>query len=247
VVEDVDKVFLQRRFGENDGYLYEYRWIDDYFLQDLGPELEPYAARFEPRTHETASMFELFQPIRDLVRAVNEAEQSTLDTALAPHLDLRLLITQLAAENFLSEWDGFLGYAGLSNFYLYRSGDTGVARLIPWDKDNTFRSLDTPPWDGFEVNVLGRKVRANPRLRQAYLQRLLEAAALGESLEADVLAAYAQIRAAALADPLKPTTNEGFEQAVADVRAFARQRSAVVRGFVNGTAPSRYRPARTRE
>lgn len=247
VVEDVDKVFLRRRFGEDEGYLYEYRWIDDYFLQDLGADLDAYAARFEPRTHETASAFTLFAPIRELVRAVNEAEPSTLEAALAPHLDLPLLITQLAAENFLSEWDGFLGYAGLSNFYLYRSSGNGVARVIPWDKDNTFKTLDRQPWEGFDANVLARKVKADPRLRQLYLQRLLEAATLGESLEADVAAAYAQIRPAALADPLKPVSNAEFEQAAADARAFARQRPAVVRAFVSGTAPSRYRPARRPE
>jgi spore coat protein CotH len=53
VVEDVDERFLQHALGDDTGYLYEYHWLDDYRLTDLGPDLGPYAMRFEPRTHRS--------------------------------------------------------------------------------------------------------------------------------------------------------------------------------------------------
>lgn len=260
LVEEIDEQFLQRRFGEHDGHLYEYRWIDEYRFEDLGADLEPYAARFEPRTHERDSMFSLYAPIRDLVLVINDAPAADLETALSPYLDVRTLVAHLAAENYLSEWDGLLGYAGLDNFYLYRFARTGLSQLLVWDKDNTFFWLEMPPWHNVDTNVLTRKLWAVPELRMAYLQALLDAAAAADGLEREALGAYEQIRAAALEDPLKPYSNEEFERAIEDVRRFARQRGNVVRRFVrqlapalagtplraiSGTSPFRYRPAPT--
>src|SRR4029453_9202490 len=59
IVESIDKSFLRRVFGvndrgsiENDGYLYEYKWLDSYHFEYLGGELEQYATRFEAKTQE---------------------------------------------------------------------------------------------------------------------------------------------------------------------------------------------------
>src|SRR5581483_7024979 len=74
LVENVNTDFLARHFEEAGGYLYEFKWIDPgYHFDDLGDDLEPYAERFEPRTHETASIYTLFAPIRDMVQTVNRA------------------------------------------------------------------------------------------------------------------------------------------------------------------------------
>ncbi|OFW05155.1 MAG: hypothetical protein A3I61_10325 [Acidobacteria bacterium RIFCSPLOWO2_02_FULL_68_18] len=232
LVEEIDETFARRQFGRGDGYLYEYRWKDEYRFEDLGPELEPYAYRFEPRTRVRESMFSLYAPIRDLVQAINEADEGELEAALAPHLDLRMLVTQLAVENYLADWDGLLGYAGLSNFYLHRSADGGPFHVLPWDKDTTFAWLHMPPWHNVEDNVLGRKLWNDRRLRADYLAALLEAASAAADLEGEALRAVQQIHDAAVEDPLKPYSNEQFEEAVADVVEFARHRAAIVRRFV---------------
>lgn len=238
VVEEIDRQFLQRWFGEHDGHLYEYRWIDEYRFEDLGADFEPYAARFEPRTHEHDSPFSLYAPIRDLVRVINDARAEELETALSPYLDVRALVAQLAAENYLSDWDGLLGYAGLDNFYLYRFAQTGLSQLLVWDKDRTFSWLEMPPWHNVDTNVLTRKIWAVPELRRAYLQVLLDAAAAADGLEREALRAYEQIRVAALEDPLKPYSNEEFEQAVESVSRFTRERGDVVRRWVRQLAPT---------
>ena len=36
IVEPIDKKFLRRNFDEDGGYLYEYRWNDEYYFQYLG-------------------------------------------------------------------------------------------------------------------------------------------------------------------------------------------------------------------
>jgi len=48
-------------------------------------------------------------------------------------------------------------------------------------------------------------------------------------LEAEIAREYAQIRQAALDDPVKPYTNEQFEQSIVDLTTFAQQRAGYVR------------------
>jgi spore coat protein CotH len=250
LVEEVDSVFLAQRGGAGNEYVYEYKWVQPYYFEDLGPDLAPYAVRFEPKTHETASTFELFAPVQALVRAVNEAPADDLEASVGGVLDLDTWTTHLAIENFLSEWDGLLGYAGMNNVFLYRSPASPRFTMVPWDKDNTFTAVETHPWHGFADNVLARKIQASAPRARRYLAVLLAAAAEGPALEAEAARIAAQIAASAHADPVKPVSSEAFEQAVAAVQAFARRRPGVVRDYVReidpgvtGRAPTRYRPA----
>ena len=252
VVEVVDKNFLERNFGENDGFLYEYQWKDPYRFDFVRPDLEWYAARFEPKTHESAATSTLFDPIRDLVQVINDADPSMLEETLSPYLDVRKYITHVAIENVLSEPDGLLGGLGMNNFYLYRFEANTRSQLIVWDQDLAFEWLETPPpTHNFDTNVLAAKIWGHPGLRAFYLQTLLEVAdVIGPEpwaspeacaaspaagcgwLDQEILREYAQIRESALADPYKPHTNEQFEETVEFLRRFARERSALVRASV---------------
>ena len=234
IVENIDAPFVEQQFGDNDGYLFEYDRIDGYHLEDLGPSLDPFAARFKPKTHENASVFELYDPIQQFVRVVNETREEELEQALAPFLDLDRFLTFIALENYLAEWDGFAGDLGMANFYWYRHAGTLRSELLPWDQDNTFTSLDFPPWYNLHLNVLTRKIWAEPRLRARYLQRLLDIAAADEGwLEEEARRQYALIKASAYADTLKYHTNEAFDAAVESITTFARERRVWVRRFVD--------------
>lgn len=258
VVEPIDKRFLERTFGEDDGYLYEYHWLNPFSFEDPEADLEWYAARFEPRTHENESMADLFSPIRNLVRTVSEAPRSRLEETLEPYLDLRTFITHIAIDNFLSEPDGVIGGLGMNNFYLYRFEDQTRSQLLVWDQDLAFESLATRPEQNLESNILSRKIWASPGLRAIYLATLLRIARSvgppegtpavadpaarqcpapdGEPpcgwLEEQVFHDSEQVRAAALADPRKPHSNETFEQQIEFLKEFARTRSEIVRRYV---------------
>lgn len=265
VVEPIDKRFLKRNFDEDDGYLYEYHWLNPFSFEDPEAGLDWYAARFEPRTHENESMADLFSPVRDLVRTISEAPRSRLEEVLAPYLDLRTFITHIAIDNFLSQPDGVIGGLGMNNFYLYRFEDKTQSQLLVWDQDLAFESLDTPPERNLDSNILSRKIWASPELRAIYLGMLLEIArsvgpaegapivvdgserqcppAEGEPpctwLEEEIFRDYGQIRDAALADPRKPQSNEAFEQQIAFLKEFARNRSGIVRRYVQNLSTNR--------
>ena len=144
IVESVDKDMLARVFGvigedtQNDGYLYEFKWMDDWKFGYLGAGLDEYKLRFEPTTHESKSDEELYRPIETLVKLANQTPMDRLSTDLAPKLDIPAVIRFIAAQVFLAETDGFLGGFGVNNLYLYRLENSDVHTFIAWDADNTF-------------------------------------------------------------------------------------------------------------
>jgi spore coat protein CotH len=235
IVESVDTVFLQRWLSENTGALYEYHWLTAYFLTFIGEDLDLYRPLFEPRTQETRSTFDLFDPIRELLRTINSAPSDSFRESVNARLDLDSTLRLIAAEAFMAEWDGILGYAGLNNFYLYRPAASARARLLPWDADHTFQAADYPLLAGAAENVLMRRMLEDPVLRPRYFDLVLEAvgaASSGDWLVNEVTRDYQQIRNAVLADTLKPYSIEEFDRAFAELLTFARTRPAFIRSQV---------------
>ena len=228
MVEPVDTVFAQRTFDQP-GLLFEYRWTYPFFATFPGESLDPYAVLFESRSLGVHSVAELYGPMRELFRTINEAPEGEF-AQVDRYLDLTALVRALGASTFMAEWDGVFGYDGMNNFYLYRTGEQ--AHLIPWDRDQAFHALDYPLLAGMAQNVMGRRILEDPALRSAYVQTVAEAMAAAEAdgwLEREFTRQYALIRAAAVADTFKLATNEAFEEAFAELVAFARSRPAFVR------------------
>ena len=83
IVEAVDKRLLARVFGvidedtQNDGFLFEFNWEDEWRLEHLGDDLRPYKERFDAKTHESKSDEEKYRPIEELVRLVNDTPRGS--------------------------------------------------------------------------------------------------------------------------------------------------------------------------
>jgi hypothetical protein len=227
----VDTVFVQRHLGESAGALYEYHWLTPYFATFLGENLDLYPSFFEARSLETLSTFDLYDPIRELFRTINDAPSDSFREAVGARLDFESTLRLIAGESFLAEWDGILGYDGMNNFYLYRPPAPAPARLFPWDADHTFHASDYPLMAGAAENVLMRRMLEDPVLRARYFQLVLDAvdaASSGDWLVREITNAYSQIREAVYADPLKPYTNEEFDAAFNELLSFARTRPGFV-------------------
>jgi spore coat protein H len=239
--EEVTPAFLRARFGEDNGYLYEFNHLqgDNWGFQDPGPRLGWYVPRFTPKTHDFESVANLYLPIRDLVQRINDAPQSDLESRLTGYLDVNSFITQLAIQNFVAQTDGLVGGVGANNFYLYRFAGKNLSVLIPWDQGNAFASFesgfDPPPWWNMETNVLASKIWNEPKYRARYLAALLQIADLVSTngfLLAEAQRDYQQIRDAVYADPLAPYPLSQFEQAHTTTQQYIRTRPDEVRQFV---------------
>jgi spore coat protein CotH len=239
LVEPIDAAFVTRTFKETTGTLFEYHWIQPWFTEDLGDDLGIYKAFFEPQTRTTDPDSVLYGPLRDWVAAINQPDDADWRARVDRYFDLDQFMAYVGIENTLAENDGFLGYAGVNNFYLYRRAESGQHRLIAWDRDNTFL-LGT---ENFPILRLGlefplfNRAWAEPDLRARFLDSVEEtiAAIAGDDwmlTEIDRVAAL--IRPSVYADTRKLVTNDDFETHVAFLKVFAATRASFVLPEVAG-------------
>jgi len=242
IVESVDKDLLARVFGEidgnvqNDGYLYEFNWEDEWHFEHLGDDLRPYKDRFDPKTHESESDEQLYRPIEELVRLVDETRQDRLPEVIGNRFDLPGFIRYVAAQNFVGETDGFLGAWGVNNFYFYRLEDQDTHVLIAWDADSAFWGPTFPTNDGHDANILMAKLMRVPEYAAMYraeLQRVVDLAAEPVDdttwLDVEIRRQLDLIDQAMREDPHKPHTDEDYAGAADAMRAFTSARLAFVR------------------
>jgi spore coat protein CotH len=256
VVESIDKQFLARIYGsigedtQNDGYLYEFNYVDPWTFGYLGSEFEPYALRFDPKTHEKESDVAKFGPIENIVRLVNELPIEQFNSTLNEHLDLQAFMRFIAAQNFVGENDGFLGYEGINNFYFYRRENSAQHVFIAWDDDNAFWGPEYPIDMRLQDNVLTRKAMQVPELRDTYYNVLAEAIRLTDEpigdgltwLEHEIRRQATMIQDAMREDPSRPYSFDEHETAFAHMISFARGRSRYINEQMGAASSSRRRP-----
>jgi spore coat protein CotH len=247
LIETVDKDFLKRVYGEkdgdteNDGFLFEYDWAGPWGFDYQGSDLAWYATRFSAKTHENDSDFDKYHDIEQWVFAANDSSDARFVEAVSPYLDLEMFVRTVAAESFLDEYDGLLGFFGMANFYLYRFEGTTRHQFIPWDADRTFHSVDTSIFLNHVNNVLMKRAMNVPALRDTFFRSMLDAATIASELEPgagagakgwlerEVDAALARVQGSVAADSFKSTTNEQFDSEGLALRIFAQRRSVIVR------------------
>ena len=233
ITEEVEPVYAARTLGEDRGFLFEYHFVRSFRGEDLG-DLAAYKPLFEPRNHENDADAVLYGAIRDLFREAN-VDDGTFRERVEPYLDVTAFITLIAAENFLAENDGILGYTGMNNFYLYRFAGTTRQRLLPWDKDNTFLQTDFPITNRLEDNVLSRRLLAYDDLRTLYLDTLdqcARAAVEDDWLVSEINRSTTLIADAAHADTRKLFSNDQFDAGVGFLNEFAALRPGFVAAAV---------------
>jgi spore coat protein H len=254
IVESLDKNFLKKNFGENDGHLYEYKFNTaaplPYDFGYPGPDPALYTPLpFKPQTRENDPQGEVLER---LFWTANEAGNAVWRTAIEEFLDLKKFLKHVAIEAFLGDQDGVAGDYGPNNFYMYRFENKNLFVFLPWDKSQAFWESPSPNYFVFRNiedgpvthrNRLVARALADPELREFYLDTLLACADLALEpaanttigsgpigwLEAEIIREYDQIKAAVTSDTTKLSSNEEFEKAYADIRTFAQQRSSAVR------------------
>jgi len=245
VMEPIDKNFLTRIYGLdakgkalNGGYLYEYIWKDAYEWDYLGSELRIYEELFEAKTHEDEAPTILWGDLDRAFKAFNEVGDSEFVREVSPFIDLAGFVKYLAVDNFLADNDGFLGFWGPNNFYVYRPQGRTDLVWFPWDKDLAFWAPNYDIFNNVEKNVLARRALDVPELRQLYLETLAACAQSAMApvsetdatgwLEAEALREIAQFHEAGVADPQKCFCTERMDDELQKVVRFARERGPYV-------------------
>lgn len=239
LVESIDKTMLARIFGsinddvQNDGYLFEYNYLLDspWKFENLGSSLESYKPRLSIKTNESKGDALIYGPIEELVRLVNDTPAASFEATVNPRLDLAAFVKYIAAQGFAAENDGFVGYAGMNNYYFYRLEDSDQHVFIAWDDDNTFSSTDFPITARIDENILSRKTLELPQYRTQYFNVVNEAAASandGNWMRLEIDRQFNLIADAMNADTAKPYSNADFAAARAAMQAFPAARITFV-------------------
>ena len=242
-IEEINKQFLARVYGsigadvQNDGGLFEYDYTDIWQFGYLGSDFEPYKTRFSRQTEENKPDQESYGPIETIVRLANELPSSQYLSVLGERLDLPQFMKYMAAQNFVAQNDGFLGYAGMNNFYFYRLENTLKHQFIAWDEDNAFAFPDFSLTERHNDNVLMRKAMEVPELRSEYYNGLRAAMNAADEvtgsdglgwLEGEIRRETDLVTSSIQEDPVKPYTFEEFQNARVAMIQFAQGRSRFV-------------------
>jgi len=231
LIENIDKNFLSARFGEKEGNLYKYEYVEDYRFQDRGSDSKAYATLFKAESPDNPDMSGLVQ----FIQTANSAPDAGFAAAMGQYLDVDKFLTYIAVENAIAGQDGFLGLQGMNNFYVYQLAGQKKFVFIPWDQDTSFVSGTWPLLQRVDTNVLARKLLADPARKQFYLDQVKAAAARAVNpafLTPKLEAAYTLARNSILEDAKKPFTNEQFEQGVNGVRGVIAARQGDIQSQV---------------
>jgi spore coat protein CotH len=240
LVETITPDFTEVAFNES-GLLFEYHWAFPFYADDLGDDVGVYAPLFEPQNAGVASAEAIYGPIRELFRDINDPDEAVWLERVEARIDLPELLRHVGAEAFMAELDGFLGYAGMNNFYLYRYAGTNRHRVLSWDRDFAFAFLDTPIFERAHENVLMRRALERPELRALFLDAIEAASASATAdgwLAAEVDRMAALIMPAAIKDLRRPFSTQEFLDAVEFLRLFAAERPSIVAGQIEAARAS---------
>ena len=241
ITEELDSQFLTR-IGNDDGVLFEYKYVGVWHGEDLGTDSEVYVPLFEARTHEKQAQQTLYAPLRDLFTASSDASGEAWRERVGSLVDLHQLLAYLAVETFTSDNDGLLGAWGMNNFYLHRGTDGTQHQIVPWDKDQSFGDVEAGIFLRAEENVLIRQALSFPDLRAYYLDKLQQCAEIAATegwLAAQVEASAALVDAAAAQDVRKQFDEATRAETLAALHAFALDRPSRVMAQVESARATR--------
>jgi spore coat protein CotH len=238
LVESVDKTMMGRVFGsigdniQNDGYLFEYNYVlgSPWRFGYEGTALTPYKARFAIKTNESHAESQIWGPLEELVRMVNDTPAATFEQTIAPRLDLTAFVRYISAQNFISQNDAFNGYDGMNNFYFYRLENSSTHTFIAWDEDNAFLATDFGITTRLDENVLTRRTLELANFRAQYFSVLSEAASsAADWMRQEMQRQFDLIDQAMQEDTQKPYSNADYAAERARLLAFPDARITFVR------------------
>ena len=238
LTEEVDKDFLQGRFGETeDGNLFKGDPAGT--LQWRGPQAAGYQNAYELETNNKANDW---RDLIGLIDVLNNTPAAELPERLEKRLDVKAALTWIALDNLTCNLDSYLGSG--HNYYLYHRQSDDRFTPIPWDPNEAWGNFGmnltlnqlltlpvnftgagpmmlppgvSPPPAGSQRPLAGKLI-PHAAYRELYLEiyrRVAELAA-PDLTTARMNLLRDLIRRYVLDDPLKMFSNEQFENAMSE-------------------------------
>ncbi|HTU47983.1 MAG TPA: CotH kinase family protein [Bryobacteraceae bacterium] len=247
IVEHEDTNFLERDFGENGGYLYEWEEAASYYFSDLGSDPSLYSQFLDLKTNQNSPDLANFA---NMAAAINNSSDADFIAAISPYLSPAYYLEYVAIDNVLANSDGILSDPyGINNFYLYQFQNSTLYTFIPWDEDDSFSNAQRSITQDVSSDVLANRLMSIPEYQGIYMATLAKAAQMfggtGGWATQELNREYGVIAAAAQNDPNKrclvssppgPCPAGAFQTAVTQMQSFIAARSTYVTTQVSATS-----------
>ncbi len=184
-IEEIDKAWLERSYGNGDGNLYKCTWPAD--LAYLGDDQQnykkimnnPLERTYDLVTNQKEDDYERFVLLlKTLNEPLNEAFPDKISAVLNVHSALKSYAIDVATGN----WDDY--FYNKNNFYLYDNPTTGKFDFFTFDTDNSlgidwvnrdWAKRDLTTWHrASEARPLITQLLAVPAFKELYLRYLDE-------------------------------------------------------------------------
>ncbi|MBN1130436.1 MAG: CotH kinase family protein [Chitinispirillaceae bacterium] len=236
-IEQVDKIFLARHFGDNDFNLYKSS-DNGSTLQYEGPNQSSYESHYELKTNEALNDWSGFI---DVVDKLNNTPAQDFIRTVGGCLNLDIVCRYLAFNMVTSNFDSYTGSA--RNYYLYDDSTGGKFVLIPWDLNLSFgaypnnwnvTTMDVVTVSNLAQRPLNRRILENDSLRRVYLryiEEMINGPASTDSIVAKAAALRTLIDSCARADSNKL---HPYDQFVANIDTSVSVTDGIARTTIPG-------------
>ena len=220
MVEQVDRNFLQRHFGNDNGLLVKPEGANG--LPYLGDDWAAYKDRYDPKSgHKGVEGEKAKKQMIAFVKFFNQVEGAEFKKGIENYLDVDKFLRFLAGNAALSNLDSFLSMG--HNFYLYLNPATNKINFIPWDLNMAMGGFGMAGGGDQQTNLsimhphsgsskLIEKILEIEEYKQkyrGYLQQLVKGAMNPTKLQAQI-SALEKVTAEAIASEPEDARNMGF-------------------------------------
>ena len=140
-LEEFDKEWLQRVYGEKSGNLYKctypadlvYHGTDQQIYKDIQSTSSTGGRAYDLQTND---VLDDYSDLVDLITTLNQPADAAFALKIAQKINIEDFLKAFALDVATGNWDDYM--YNMNNYFLYHRTDTGKFEFISYDTDNTF-------------------------------------------------------------------------------------------------------------
>lgn len=240
IVEQVDRAFLERHFGDSSGMLLKPEMLRG--IPYLGRHWSMYEDRYNPKSSGNAKATQTFI---EFVQLIHFADDTTFRQRIGSFVAIDEFMRFVAIQAMLVNFDSFLTTG--HNYYLYQNPRDGKFYWMPWDLDLSFGNFGVvaAPAQQMDLSIYRPHVPPNRLIErllsiaefdQKYQQQLrrLAAEVFTEPKLQDRLSSMQMLRRQTRAPGTTQPTTSPADQGAQALRSFVHGRVESIRSQVAG-------------
>lgn len=235
-VETVNRRFLDRHFGSNQGMMYEGTYRCDLNLANIADDDSRCLTRefrVDPCDDPPGPGADPvdYTPVRAMIQRIDALPAGQFYPGITQIMDWDHYVSMWAVEVLLSHWDGYT-YNIVNNYRLYHDPSTDLWTIIPSGLDQTFEPDSLTPWS--PNGKLAQRCLAEPDCTAVFAARLAEANAVFQQMDLQTVRQqiHDQMLPLITAEPGRELSVSAFNTIHAETRDYITARPGEIRALL---------------